>query len=153
MAETEIWKPHVTVAAVCQRDQRFLMVRELAGGREVLNQPAGHLDPGESLEQAVIRETLEETSYRFKPTALCGIYRWQPDPDSDRTYMRFAFSGELGEHLNQPLDSEIIAAEWLTLEQIQSNADRLRTPMVVQCILDYLEKPSYPLQVLSSAFL
>ena len=153
MADSTVWKPHVTVAAVCQRDDAFLLVRERVHGRECLNQPAGHLDPGESLEQAVIRETLEETSYQFKPTALCGIYRWQVEDHSDRTYLRFAFCGEIGEHLQQPLDDEIIAAEWLTLQQIQDNRDILRTPMVEQCILDYLEKPSYPLQIFSSNFL
>ncbi len=152
MADATIWRPHVTVAAVCQRDDAFLLVRERVHGQECLNQPAGHLDPGESLEQAVIRETMEETSYRFKPTALCGIYRWQPDDHSNRTYMRFAFCGELGENLQQPLDDEIIAAEWLTLQQIQQQRAILRSPMVEQCILDYLDKPSYPLQVFSSNF-
>ena len=81
----EIWKPHATVAAICQKEGRFLLVKESILGQEVFNQPAGHLDPGESLEQAVIRETLEETSYEFTPTGLCGIYRYLPDSGPDHS--------------------------------------------------------------------
>lgn len=152
MADQDIWKPHVTVAAICERDGRFLLVREKINGIEVLNQPAGHLDPGETLEQAVIRETLEETSYRFVPRELSGIYRFLPEQNSNETHLRFAFSGDTGDCLNQPLDKGIIAAEWMTLEQIQASRAQHRSPMVLQCILDYLHEPSYPLQVFSAAF-
>ena len=146
-----VWKPHVTVAALCQRDQRFLLVRERIDGRIVLNQPAGHLEAGESLEQAVIREMREETAYDFQPSGLVGIYRFVI-PDTDRTYLRFVFTGELGQRHEQPLDEGIIAADWLSLDEIESASGQLRTPMVRQCILDYLAKPPYPLQILSPGF-
>lgn len=148
----DVWKPHVTVAAICERDGRFLLVREKIQGIEVLNQPAGHLDPGETLEQAVIRETLEETSYPFVPRQLSGIYRFLPNQNSDETHLRFAFSGDTGRCLNQPLDKDIVCAEWMTLEQIKACQAHHRSPMVLQCILDYLHEPSYPLQVFSTAF-
>jgi ADP-ribose pyrophosphatase YjhB (NUDIX family) len=151
-ASSTIWKPHVTVAAIAERDGRFLMVRESIEGREVFNQPAGHVEPNETIEQAVVRETLEETSYPFTPQQLCGIYRYIPDPTSNRTYLRFSISGETGENLNQALDSGIISAEWMTLDEIRQSQDSHRSPMVLQCVLDYLEKPSYPLQVFSSSF-
>ncbi len=148
----EIWKPHVTVAAIAERDGRFLMVRESIEGREMFNQPAGHVEPNETIEQAVIRETLEETSYPFKPKQLCGIYRFIPDYSSNLTYLRFSFSGIVGDNLNKPLDTGIISAEWMTLDQIRQSQESHRSPMVLQCVLDYLEKPSYPLQVFSSSF-
>lgn len=138
---------------MAERDNRFLLVRELIKGQEVLNQPAGHLDPGESLEQACIRETMEETSYEFMPDRLCGVYRWHPENHTEKTYLRFSFSGKVGKNLNKPLDSGILRAEWLTLEEIHQNQQALRTPMVLQCILDYLHKPSYPLKVFNPDFL
>jgi 8-oxo-dGTP pyrophosphatase MutT (NUDIX family) len=149
---TEIWKPHVTVAAIAERDGRFLMVRELIEGREMFNQPAGHVEPNETIEQAVIRETLEETSYPFTPQQFCGIYRFLPDPSSDLTYLRFSISGIVADNLQKPLDTGIISAEWLTLDEIRQSQDAHRSPMVLQCVLDYLEKPSYPLQIISSSF-
>ena len=153
----EIWKPHATVAAICEKDGRFLLVKENIQGQKVLNQPAGHLDPGESLEQAVIRETLEETSYLFTPTGLCGIYRFVPEsgPEahSNRTYLRFSFAGIVGECLNLPLDDGIISAVWMTLDEIKQSQSQHRSPMVLQCVLDYLEKPTYPLQLFSPDFL
>jgi 8-oxo-dGTP pyrophosphatase MutT (NUDIX family) len=148
----EIWKPHVTVAAIAERDSRFLMVRESIDGREMFNQPAGHVEPNETIEQAVIRETLEETSYPFTPKQLCGIYRFIPDPSSNLTYLRFSISGEVGGNLNQQLDTGIISAEWMSLDEIHQSQESHRSPMVLQCVLDYLEKPSYPLQVFSSSF-
>lgn len=151
--DDEVWKPHVTVAAICERDGRFLLVREEVDGRVVLNQPAGHLDPGESLQQAVIRETLEETAYDFKPQRLTGIYRYAPDTSSSQCFLRFAFSGITGQRLDRALDKGIIDVEWMKLEEIEQNQHLLRTPMVMQCILDYLQKPAYPLQVFSPDFL
>jgi 8-oxo-dGTP pyrophosphatase MutT (NUDIX family) len=148
----EIWKPHATVAAIAEQDGRFLLVRECIDGQEVLNQPAGHVDADETIEQAVVRETLEETGYQFAPERLCGIYRFLPDPTSERTYLRFSFSGTVGERVSTKLDKEIICAEWMTLEQLQACREIHRTPMVEQCILDYLHKPSYPLQVFSDEF-
>lgn len=152
-SDDDIWKPHVTVAAICERDGRFLLVREEVDGQIVLNQPAGHLDPDESLEQAVIRETLEETAYDFTPQQLTGIYRYAPDATSPQCFLRFAFSGLTGQRRDLTLDKGIIAAEWMSLEEIEQNQHLLRTPMVMQCILDYLQKPAYPLQIFSPEFL
>ena len=153
MIDSETWKPHVTVAAICERDNRFLLVRERVHGQEVLNQPAGHLDPGESLEQAVIRETLEETAYDFSPQQLSGVYRYIPEQGVDQTIIRFTFAGSVGRQHAQPLDDGIVAAEWLTLDQLRQSQHLHRSPLVLQCVLDYLEKPSYPLQVFSRSFL
>ena len=128
------------------------MVRELVDGVEKINQPAGHLEPGESIEQAVVRETLEETGYEFVATGLCGVYRYLPDPTQNHTYLRFAIAGTTGLQVRQQLDSEIICAEWMTVEAIEQSAHMHRSPMVLACVLDYLHKPSYPLQVFNSAF-
>ncbi|MGD8841742.1 MAG: NUDIX domain-containing protein, partial [Gammaproteobacteria bacterium] len=103
MAES-VWKPRATVAALCERDGKYLLVREEVDGKLVYNQPAGHLDPNETLVQAVIRETLEETRYLFRPTALQGIYRYQPHPENPDTYLRFLFRGEVTEKTAGPLD-------------------------------------------------
>ena len=151
MAEA-VWKPRTTVAAICQRDGKFLLVRESVNGDIVYNQPAGHLDPDETLLQAVVRETLEETRYRFEPSALQGIYRFKPDPAADKTYIRFLFRGEVGERLEGPLDDGIIAAEWLSYEQVYACRAQHRSPMVLQCIDDFRSGPGYPLDVLSREF-
>ena len=151
MAES-VWKPRTTVAAICEREGRFLLVREKVNGDMVYNQPAGHLDPNESLLQAVIRETLEETRYHFVPTALQGIYRYQPDPGSNKTYLRFLFRGEVGEKTDGPLDDGIIAAEWLSYDEVRACRDRHRSPMVMQCIEDFRNGPGYPLSVISQEF-
>ncbi|MBC8211473.1 MAG: NUDIX hydrolase [Gammaproteobacteria bacterium] len=151
MTESSVWKPHVTVAAICEKNHRFLLVRELVKGREVFNQPAGHLDPGESLEQAVIRETREETAYDFTPQQLCGIYRYIPQRGIEETIIRFAYSGVVGQQHQHPLDEGILSAEWMTLDEIRQTRADHRSTLVLQCVLDYLEKPSYPLQVFRSA--
>lgn len=151
MPET-VWKPHTTVAAVCEREGRFLLVRERVNGEIVYNQPAGHLDPGESLIEAVIRETLEETRYAFEPTALQGVYRFLPDPRSDKTYIRFSFRGEIGARLDGQLDPEIVAAEWLSYDEVRACRDRHRSPMVLQCIDDYRSGPGFPLDIFSRDF-
>jgi len=151
MSET-VWTPRSTVAAICERDGKFLLVREKVNGATVYNQPAGHLDPDETLLEAVVRETLEETRYRFKPTALQGIYRYKPDPAASKTYIRFLFRGEVGERLDGPLDSGIIAAEWLSYEQVIACRDQHRSPMVLQCIDDFINGAGYPLDVISQEF-
>jgi 8-oxo-dGTP pyrophosphatase MutT (NUDIX family) len=148
----ETWKPHATVAAICERDGKYLLVRESIDGRTVYNQPAGHLEPGESLLDAVIRETREETLYPFRPLALQGIYRFQPAPGSAKTYLRFGFRGEVGERLEGELDQGIIAAEWLDYEDLLACRAQHRSPMVLQCIDDYRNGPGYPLDVVSRAF-
>lgn len=147
-----IWKPRTTVAAICRREGRFLLVKEKVAGKVVYNQPAGHLDPDESLLQAVVRETLEETGYRFEPRALQGVYRFKPRADSDMTYIRFLFRGEVGEKIDGPLDHGIIAAEWLDYDEVRDLQPQHRSPMVMQCIEDFLSHPGYPLDIISREF-
>lgn len=151
MVET-IWKPHTTVAALCERDGKFLLVKENVDGRIVYNQPAGHLETGETLLQAVVRETLEETRYEFIPQALQGIYRFKPDQSSAKTYLRFLFRGEAGDLVDGALDQGIIAAEWLTYTQVLSCREQHRSPMVMQCIEDFRQRPAYPLDIISQEF-
>jgi len=147
------WRPSVTVAGVIERDGRFLFVEELAGGRKVLNQPAGHLDPGESLVEAVAREVLEETAHRFAPTALVGVYRWRYDKEEDATFLRFAFRGLLeGVEAGRTLDKEIVALAWLTPAELAARRAEHRSPLVQQCVDDYLAGRSFPLDVLSKAY-
>lgn len=143
-----IWKPNVTVAAVVQRDGKFLLVEEETEAGLAFNQPAGHLEEGESLIEAVVRETLEETAYHFKPTHLVGIYNWK-HPAKDVTYLRFAFGGELrGFEAGRPLDEGIVAARWLTLDEIAATASRHRSPLIRRCIDDLLGGKFYPLDLL-----
>ncbi len=148
-----VWKPpSVTVAAVIERDSRFLVVEENYDGARVLNQPAGHLDPGESLVAACAREVLEETAHRFTPESLVGIYRWYYAP-RDITFIRFTFGGRLeGVEQGRALDKEIVAAHWYTRDELVAKAAMHRTPLVMACIDDYLAGKRYPLGVFSSAF-
>lgn len=143
-----IWKPNVVVAAIVERDGRFLLVEEKADGHIVLNQPAGHLDEGETLIQAVIRETLEETAWHIEPTALLGVYRW-PHLTKDITYLRFAFIARaLREEAGRTLDEGCLRALWLTPEEIRAERPRHRSPQVERCLDDYLAGTCYPLELL-----
>jgi len=143
-----VWKPNVTVAAVVQRDGKFLLVEEETDAGLAFNQPAGHLEPGEPLVAAVAREALEETAYHFKPTHLVGIYNWR-HPSKDLTYLRFAFGGELrGWEADRQLDDGIVAARWLTLDEVQATQVRHRSPLVRRCIDDLLAGKAYPLDLL-----
>jgi 8-oxo-dGTP pyrophosphatase MutT (NUDIX family) len=145
---TLIWKPNVTVAAVIERDGRFLLVEEHTDRGRLFNQPAGHLDPGESLVRAVARETLEETACTFEPTGLLGVYQYHSGAD-DVTYIRFAFTGKItGPEAGRPLDTGIIRAVWLTPQEIRRDAVRHRSPLVMRCIDDYLAGRRFPLDVL-----
>lgn len=147
-----IWKPSVTVAAVIEREGRFLFVREQVEGRRVLNQPAGHLDPGESLVAACRREVLEETAHRFQPTGLVGIYRWHYAP-KEVTFLRFCFLGKLeGEDAKRALDREIVGLEWLTPDELKNRRTEHRSPLVEKCVDDFLAGRSFPLGVLSGEF-
>src|SRR6185295_8465389 len=140
------WKPEVTVAAVVERDGRFLMVEERAAGRLVLNQPAGHLEDRETLIDAVIRETREETAWRFTPAALIGTYLWR-NPDNERTFLRFTFCGSVDDHAaDQPLDTGIVRAVWLSHDQLLAQPGRLRSPLVLRCLDDYLRGMRQPLE-------
>jgi ADP-ribose pyrophosphatase YjhB (NUDIX family) len=141
------WKPNVTVAALIERDGRFLLVEEETEDGLRFNQPAGHLDAGESLAAACAREALEETAWSFTPTALVGVYQW-PRPQGDITYLRFAFAGELGVHQeDRALDAGILRAVWMTADEIRATADRHRSPLVSQCVSDYLAGRRYPLDL------
>lgn len=143
-----VWKPNVTVAAVVEQGGNFLLVEEQADGGLVLNQPAGHLDEGESLLEAVVRETLEETAWHVVPEALLGVYRW-PHPDKGVTYLRFAFVGRaLRQEPNGALDHGIVRAVWMNPEAIRRERHRHRSPQVQRCIDDYLAGQRYPLALL-----
>jgi len=143
-----IWKPNVVVAAIVEHDGRFLLVEEEADGRVVLNQPAGHLDEGESLIHAVIRETLEETAWHIEPVALLGIYRWI-NPSGNTTYLRFAFVARaLREETGRALDHGCLRALWLTPDEIRSERTRHRSPQVERCLHDYLAGHRYSLELL-----
>ena len=143
-----IWKPNVTVAAVVERDGRFLLVEEDTRHGRLFNQPAGHLESGESLICAVERETLEETAYIFEPTDLLGVYQYH-HPGDDVTYLRFAFTGRITAlDAGRALDEGIVRAAWLTPEEIRRESSRHRSPLVMRCVEDYLAGRRYPLGVL-----
>jgi len=143
------WKPDVTVATVAERDGRFLFVEERASGRVVINQPAGHLEDGETFLDAVVRETLEETAWRFEPQAVVGVYVWRPEHQA-RTFLRVAFSGQLLDHdPARPLDRGILRTRWLTREQLVEPRLTLRSPLVTQCVDDYLAGARHPLSLIS----
>jgi 8-oxo-dGTP pyrophosphatase MutT (NUDIX family) len=144
-----IWKPHVTVAAVVEIKGHFLTVEELITKQPQFNQPAGHLEDNESLIEATIRECLEETGWLFRPEYLIGIYRWK-HPDSADVFLRFAFGGKLQEFFpERPLDEGILTACWMNRDDLEQQKHRLRSPLVMQCVDDYLSGNRYPLSLLS----
>jgi 8-oxo-dGTP pyrophosphatase MutT (NUDIX family) len=140
----------VTVAAVVEREQRFLIVEERVRGGFVLNQPAGHLEPNESLVDAAVRETFEETGFRFTPQHVLGVYLWR-SAEADKSFLRIAFIGE-AQAPTRPtkLDDGIVAVHWLTRNQLLGRSAELRSPMVMQCIDDYRAGVRYPLDCLTS---
>ena len=146
------WRPSVTVAAIIERDGLFLLVEEETADGLRLNNPAGHLDPGESPVDAAAREALEETAWQFRPTALLGVYLSRVQRAStgeDITYVRFAFCGDLLEHdAKRPLDKGIVRTLWMTAAEVRASAARHRSPLVVRCIDDYLAGVRYPLAAL-----
>lgn len=149
---TDRWRPSVTVAAILERGGRFLLVEEVIDGRRVLNQPAGHLDPNESLVDAVKREVLEETCFHFEPAGLVGIYRWVYEP-ADVTFFRFCFRGRiLDEDASWQRDKQIEALHWLTPAQLTSRRDEHRSPLVQRCVEDFLAGRYFPLDVFSREF-
>jgi 8-oxo-dGTP pyrophosphatase MutT (NUDIX family) len=142
------WRIDVTVAALVEESNRFLLVEERVDGQLVLNQPAGHLEPGESLLEAVVREVAEETGYGFAPEAVVGVYLWQCDP-GDRSYLRVCFTGTAVPPLVQPtLDEGIVGVHWLTRKQLEIPNRRLRSPMVLRCIDDFRNGARFPLTCL-----
>ena len=143
------WKPNVTVAAIVEREQKFLLVEENVDDRIVFNQPAGHLEQNESLVDAVKREVLEETAWEFVPQSVVGIYLY-PNQHSDITYLRVCFSGTCdNHHPEQVLDDGIIQAVWFNKEDIHQNINKMRSPMVSRCIDDYLAGKTFPLELLN----
>ncbi len=144
----QVWTPHVTVAAVIEHHQHFLLVEEIADGQYVYNQPAGHLEPDESLMEAVRREVLEEAATHFEPTGIVGIYRWV-HPHNGETHMRVAFHGRAtGSEPGRALDGCIVAPHWLPYEDVADLGGALRSPMVLACLDDYRRGQSYPLDLL-----
>ena len=145
------WKPNVTVAAIIERDGRFLLVEEQTAEGLRLNNPAGHLDPAESPAQACAREALEETTHLFKPTHVVGIYlsRFQRgSTGEDITYLRLAYGGELGPvQAGCQLDSGILRTVWMTPEEIRASQDRHRSPLVLRCMEDHLAGRRFPLDL------
>mgnify|MGYP001186350782 FL=1 len=146
------WKPNVTVAAIIEREGRFLLVEEQTADGLRLNNPAGHLDRGETPQQACAREALEETAYAFTPTALVGVYlsrTLREHTGEDITYLRLAFRGELGAHdPGRALDDGIVRTLWLTVDEVRASTARHRSPLVLRCIEDYLEGQQYPLSLI-----
>lgn len=148
---THRWKPSVTVAAIIERDGRFLLIEEHTPEGLRLNNPAGHLDPGESPEQGVAREALEETTHTFSPDSLVGIYlsRLQrPATGEDVTYLRLAYTGELGAAVpGRQLDRGIVRTLWMTPDEVRASVHRHRSPLVLRCIEDHLAGQRFPLGV------
>lgn len=134
-----VWKPRVTVASVIEHENRFLMVEEIIDGKPTINQPAGHLEHGETLLDAVRRETLEETAYRFEPAALLGIFHMQYGDDPDRVFLRFTFTGQLLETepvAGYQIDADITAVHWLTLAEINARQPQVWRSELVGKSLD-----------------
>lgn len=143
-----VWKPNVTVAAVIEREGKYLLVEEHTQQGLRFNQPAGHLEADESLLSAVVRETLEESAYHFAPRHLVGIYRWHA-LESDTTYLRFAFMGDItGHEPGRALDDGIVRAVWLTPGEIRASQERHRSPLILRCVEDHLAGIRYPLELL-----
>ncbi|MBR9829698.1 MAG: NUDIX hydrolase [Oceanospirillales bacterium] len=139
------WTPHATVACIVEQDGRFLLVEEISSGRRVINQPAGHLEQGESFIDAAKRETLEETGWLVEPEALLGLYTYTA-PANGVTYHRFCFIARaLASVPDAVLDEGIIGPLWLTRDEIAARQPELRSELVSRCIDDYLSGTRYPL--------
>lgn len=142
------WRPDLTVAAIVQREDRFLIVEERIRGALVLNQPAGHVEDGESVLDAVVRETLEETAWHFVPHHLLGLYLWR-NPHNGHTMLRAAVIGEVTQHDPQrTLDAPVVAAHWMTRDSLLAQPHRLRSPLVLRCIDDCLAGQRHDLSAL-----
>lgn len=144
------WTPHVTVAALIERDGRYLLVEEHTREGLRLNNPAGHLEPGETPEQGCVREALEETTHRFTPTHLVGVYLTRsPAAAGAITYLRLAFAGTLGEALpGHQLDDGIVRTLWLSPDELRAQPERLRSPLVLRCIEDHQRGVRWPLSAI-----
>ena len=144
--EGRFWQPDVTVATLVVRDGRLLCVEERANGQLVINQPAGHLEPDESLVEAAVRETREETGWNVRVTHLVGAYQWKAE--TGRHYLRFAFGAEpIDEIPGAKLDEGIVRALWMSIEELRASAERHRSPLVLQCAEDWLAGQRHPLSL------
>jgi 8-oxo-dGTP pyrophosphatase MutT (NUDIX family) len=144
-----IWKPELTVAAVVEQQGRFLVVEERVAHRLVFNQPAGHVEEGEDLLHAVVRETLEETAWQFQPQAIVGVYLWK-NPANEKSFLRVAYTGIAANHdPHRRLDRAILRVHWLTRDQLLGRQSHLRSPMVLRCVDDYLAGTRLPLESLT----
>jgi 8-oxo-dGTP pyrophosphatase MutT (NUDIX family) len=149
MRETHRQRPAVTVATIVARDDAYLLVEEHTGSGLCLNQPAGHVEAGESLTAAAVRETLEETRYAVTPVSLVGIYRWEARA-TGMTFLRFAFAAEISRHEPQrPLDRGIVRALWLPYDAIVARRGEHRSPLVLRCLDDYRAGRRLPLDLLT----
>ncbi len=152
---THTFRPSVTVAAIIERDGRFLLIEEETSEGIKLNQPAGHLDPSESLEQAVVREAMEETAHEFIPSGLVGMYMSRyhsKSRNADITYLRFTFCGKPGKQYDQPLDHGILRTLWMTRDELAACQERHRSPIVLRCVDDYLAGKRTSLDLLYTDF-
>lgn len=149
---SDIWRPYIVVAAVVEQAGRFLLVEEReANGKLTLNQPGGLLEAGESLQQAVVREALEESAYDFHPDGFLGTYHlnYRMPDGSDISYIRFAFTGSVGMLHNRPLDPDIIRTVWMTRDEMAACPECHRSAVVMQCIEDYVIGQKAPLAYVS----
>jgi len=147
------WTPFVTVAAIAQRGDQFLVVEERADGALVFNQPAGHVERDETLVEAVRREVLEETGWDFEPQSVVGVYLYT-SPQPDVSYLRVCFAGQcLLHHPDRPLDEGIVHAPWMSRDQLVREQARLRSPLVLRCIDDYLAGRNHPISLLTHILL
>lgn len=150
------WSPSVTVAAIVEKEGRYLLIEEHTQEGLRLNNPAGHLDPGESLIEACARECLEETAHPFQPQNLVGVYqsRFQRAAKNgfaaeEITYVRFAFTGHVSNQMaDQALDQGIVRVLWLSLEEVRASAERHRSPLVLQCIEDHAKGQRFPMDLI-----
>jgi ADP-ribose pyrophosphatase YjhB (NUDIX family) len=135
---------HLTVAAVIEKKQKFLFVEELVDGKKVINQPAGHVEPGETLHTAVVREMLEETAWEFVPTAIVGVYLWA-HPEKNERFLRVVYTGQMQHHdASRQLDEGILRTLWLSRDDLLARNDQLRSPMVLRGVDDYLSGTRFP---------
>lgn len=142
------WTPHATVAVIVEDNEgRFLLVEEISGGQVVFNQPAGHVEQDELITAAALRETLEETGWQVELEHFLGLYTYKA-PANGITYFRFCFSARAIRQVTDQLDTGIIAAHWLDIDNIQSRQQQLRSPLVLECIQDYRNGRRFPLDVI-----
>lgn len=145
---TQQWHPHSTVACICENNGLFLMVKELVDGKLVYNQPAGHIEDNESIIEATLRETMEETAHKVEAKSVTGVYRFRVSPEL--TFIRFSLHCEYTKFTNSPIDPAITSVHWLSYEQLLELKDELRSPLVLKTIEDYKNGVSYPLSMIDN---